>query len=586
MSDPKLLNKTTKKALNDVAKRISGNKEITLRFSGTYDVTDGQKITIRRDAEKNLRLSQGLVAHEAGHIGYGSLGNIIKELVFHLTNKYKLDEETARSLMNMVEDARVNKINNRVFPGFYRSLREWFYMNVLPEIRQQSFHPLLRDIGLYFEDFDWTFNNAEHKLNDEQLDLIETAKLISDKFISPASSVFICKLLAELFKKKQEEEGGKKQRPSPSPSADARTDPSASQKIYDPNFKKSQEYKDDYKFMQDMNKMLDEEFKKLIEQLLKLEACENEDNKECEGSIQRMRDFLEEQERKLSKYIQEVMVTRRPYRKIERRYYCRKARDLEKYPPTALEIMSEYKREIETLKRYLNLLEKKSVKKQKFGRLNNDWMKAIVGDYEKCFSRKRYERLQRLTLLIDISGSMTGPMDEGDYERCHKESRRHLSKLSVAKICSVIFGEIFKDFCDLRIVLFTGVKDVVHHVIKDFKDTVHPRDYDEFGYDQMQGENLDGLSLIYEAEKIGSDGIIIIVSDGYPAGDYYSLGDAITDVNRARKLCKFIFAFSIKARGDYLTDMYEKHFIIVKDKEEFREKLLKFGRILMEQYLR
>ena len=75
------------------------------------------------------------------------------------------------------------------------------------------------------------------------------------------------------------------------------------------------------------------------------------------------------------------------------------------------------------------------------------------------------------------------------------------------------------------------------------------------------GSNLDGVSIKYEAMKLKKDDIIIVISDGQPAGSGYGLRDAIPDIHYVSKRYK-IFAFSIDAQGEYLTELYGKNWIL------------------------
>ena len=114
-------------ALTNIAKRISGNKEILINFnqSSYLAFTDGTFIFLPSKLKNEIRFSQGLVAHESGHIGYGSYELSFIKLVDTLSDKYKLPKFLVKQAINVVEDVRINYLNKIKFPGFYNNLRSY-----------------------------------------------------------------------------------------------------------------------------------------------------------------------------------------------------------------------------------------------------------------------------------------------------------------------------------------------------------------------------------------------------------------------------------------------------------------------------
>ena len=120
-------------ALTNVGKRISGYNELIVRFSPEQLIyTDGRHINIPNKYKNKLPISRGLVAHESGHIGYGSFELSVINLINDLMKRFSLPRELVVKLINVVEDVRVNLINKIHFPGFYNDLRD-FTHSIIPE---------------------------------------------------------------------------------------------------------------------------------------------------------------------------------------------------------------------------------------------------------------------------------------------------------------------------------------------------------------------------------------------------------------------------------------------------------------------
>ena len=123
-------------------------------------------------------------------------------------------------------------------------------------------------------------------------------------------------------------------------------------------------------------------------------------------------------------------------------------------------------------------------------------------------------------------------------------------------------------------------------MLKDFNEPVDVRRFDKFGLHKNINSNLDGISIKHEAEKLESNEIIIIIiSDGQPAGTAYNLYDAIPDVREVRKRFK-IFAFSIDANGDHLNKLYDNNWILThsKDRIDLGDKIIKFCKLVVKEF--
>ena len=106
-----------------LATRISGKKDVIVDYGRGPWVQNNKEISIPFRGV-NYAEMLGLLAHEAGHIGYGSFSHSLRKLQEYITLKYKINRSDAESLINTVEDCRVNRINQKFYPGFYRPLRE------------------------------------------------------------------------------------------------------------------------------------------------------------------------------------------------------------------------------------------------------------------------------------------------------------------------------------------------------------------------------------------------------------------------------------------------------------------------------
>ncbi|TFG11193.1 MAG: hypothetical protein EU531_11845, partial [Promethearchaeota archaeon] len=194
-------------ALTNIGKRISGNKDLMINFIGNIPsvYTDCRFIYLPDKFKKDLKSAQGLVAHESGHIGYGSFELCFIKLVDSLAKKYKVPLMFAKSLINVVEDVRINAINKIKFPGFYRNLRS-LTKKLLPEIKSRlnSIEGILSYINLYMEDFEDFQKRPKFELitlSKKDWKGIGKVKSFLYKSLSPSSSIISCDILCKILKK-------------------------------------------------------------------------------------------------------------------------------------------------------------------------------------------------------------------------------------------------------------------------------------------------------------------------------------------------------------------------------------------------
>jgi len=140
----------------------------------------------------------------------------------------------------------------------------------------------------------------------------------------------------------------------------------------------------------------------------------------------------------------------------------------------------------------------------------------------------------------------------------------------------------------IKIVLFTGKYDALNILVKNFDEFLRPHKIDKFGCHSKEGQNIDGVSIKHEADKLEKDDIIIVISNGQPAANGgYNLNDAIPDIHFVRKKFK-IFAFSIDSKGDYLNKMYGKDWVLTssKNQADLGKKMIKFCQIITHEFFR
>ncbi|MFW9940268.1 MAG: hypothetical protein ACFFFT_04455, partial [Candidatus Thorarchaeota archaeon] len=199
-------------ALTNIAKRISGNINIIILFNQSSHVafTDGSFIYLPQKTKNDIPSAQGLVAHESGHIGYGSYELSFIKLTKTISIKHKLPEFFVKKVINVVEDVRINSLNNIKFPGFYKNLRK-LTKKLLPElkVRMKKSGDILIYINLFmenFKDFQKKPKFRSSVMSEEDWHAISVAKAFLLKTLTPASSIItidqLCKIIKKYYRKK------------------------------------------------------------------------------------------------------------------------------------------------------------------------------------------------------------------------------------------------------------------------------------------------------------------------------------------------------------------------------------------------
>ena len=195
-------------ALTNIAKRISGNRDVIIQFLNNKAVyTDGYYIFLPREFQDDLKTAQGFIAHESGHQGYGSFELEFINLIEKLSIKYNLPKNFIKRAINIIEDVRINNINKMKFPGFYEDLRT-YTLKILPDLKKkvQIRQDILLYINLFMEDYPGfetqpNFRRINFSYSDWQ-GIIQIKKLIL-KSLTPSTSLIacdqFCKILSRYF---------------------------------------------------------------------------------------------------------------------------------------------------------------------------------------------------------------------------------------------------------------------------------------------------------------------------------------------------------------------------------------------------
>ncbi len=194
-------------ALTNIGKRISGNNEIIIEFNSHRDLvfTDGQFIHLPSKFKSDIKTAQGLIAHESGHVGYGSFELSFVDLTNTLAQKYKLPSLLTKKLINVVEDVRINAINEKKFPGFYRNLKE-YTLSIMSDLKKslRKHGDVLLYINLYMEDYKGFQKKPEFRtrlMSDSDWKAIGVARKFLLKTLTPSASIITCDQLCKILKK-------------------------------------------------------------------------------------------------------------------------------------------------------------------------------------------------------------------------------------------------------------------------------------------------------------------------------------------------------------------------------------------------
>ena len=610
-------------ALTNLGKRISGKNNISICFTPN-DIppyTDSQLIFLPIKFKKDLKGAQGLVAHEGGHIGYGSFEIGFRRLINILYQKYKLPQVFIRNVINIIEDARINLINKDKYPGFYEYIRE-LTLKEMPHLKERldKHQDILLYIHLFMEDYE-EFNKKPDSLSIKISDLdwseISTIKKLIQKSLTPSTSMICVNQLCKVLKKyiPSEVNPGNSARPPPPrfypedygyeeyEDYDEDDDyddeyneiPNSSHLNYDEIFERAPYLGKEPKLSKTSEELLNKisslnmeskDLEKLVKNLddndVENISKDSQNDKDSQGyrkeDIRELIEIIKDAEDAMAKRLISLEKGNKFIKLTEgvgdRDTIETKIED-ETMRPIMLsysKILTQYSGEIKRMKIIFKDLknEKGMDNFQTKGRLNSKFIKAVTSDYKfnRCFTRKTISKELRLVILVDISGSMGG------------------QKLIVAKIALVMLCEALESIANIKIVLFTGEYDARNILVKDFNESVNPRKFDKFGCHCQDQSNLDGISLQTEANKLKGNEFIIVISDGQPAGcEGYGLYNAILEISEVRKRFK-VFAFSIDANGKYLDKLYGNNWILTNSRidTDLARKMNQFCNLVLREF--
>ena len=194
-------------ALTNIGKRISGNKEILIKFNQQLEIafTDGNFIYLHSKFKTDVKNAQGLIAHESGHIGYGSFEIALIKLIKTISKKYSIPKALVKRIINIIEDVRINTINKKKFPGFYKNLKH-FTLKLLHKNKPKLYHflDIFFYINLFMEDYEEFQVKPKFRtinISDYDWKAIDVAKKFLLKTLTPSSSIIICDQLCKVLKK-------------------------------------------------------------------------------------------------------------------------------------------------------------------------------------------------------------------------------------------------------------------------------------------------------------------------------------------------------------------------------------------------
>ncbi len=636
-------------ALTNLGKRISGKKNILIMFQGGPEIvfTDGRYIYLPIKYKKEIRNGQGLVAHEAGHIGYGSFELAVTSLIDMLSKKYKISPMSIKVIINILEDVRINLINKKKFPGFYRNLRN-LTREMIPQMNEKikNTQDILLYLNLFMEDYQDFQSKPSFKtvrINDEDWESFSVIKKFFIKSLSPGATIIasdlVCAILKKYYMSEQLEkltsvnnthgEGHNMIQQLEQACAGKKTiDKTPLDWISEEIIKNLRSFELKPEDLTDIMNQL-KELKKHVKDLEQFGDCNDPKHrflskKSIFNKNIFCKDIFGDLELRNPKIIfKEGVKTKEnenKSRKPENKTNSKKS--------FFEEIIGLIKKSDEALKERLNLIERgdRIVKLGAGGGIRKVTELYIeraemnpIGMSYKDITTKYATIIKKMKMIFAELKNHAGfdnsqrkgrlnnkfikaVTSEYKYKLCftRKVSSKDLrllvmvdisgsmngQKLRAAKTAVTMLCEALEGLAKIRIVLFTGDFHVVDILLKDFEEKNNAKKIDRFGLLKGQCENIDGVSIKHEARKLEKNDFIIVISDGQPAAKgNYGVYDAIPDIHEVRKFFK-VFAFSIDAQGEYLNQLYGKDWILAgsRNQSELGQKLIKMCQVIVREF--
>lgn len=513
-----------KKILQKLVRHISDDNGIIVREG--VPSTDGENVYIPLDEEHYLTC--GYSAHEGGHIGYGTFEIPTKAILKYFELTDSIPQEKTKEMLNILEDVRVDTINGKIFPAFRRIIDEEHEKIFEENYGKKNGHKHFGlDLIRYLSDQINVFPKDKYEfINNKDIETIKTVKNTYTPKSTPADTIKNLYNIKNILKKLSENSLEHSSHYTKFPNKENKTKLNKLLRKYMQGLIQKKETKD---IKTQIQKLQD----KRIEKILKSEVIP----KQSDRFMQTI----------------ETDITSLPYTHGFNELY------------TYDEIVKMYQKEIETLRKFFNEIREVRQNLYKTGRLNKTFMRAYTSDYYKCFDKKIKPTRKKISLLVDVSGSMNNGKE---------------SKMDYAKRACVVFSEALKDIANIRVSLFGGGKTAMIKNVKKMEKDIDKTKYDLIGSINGYGGTPDGISILNEAMQVKDKNCVLVaITDGEPS---YNVNDSADDIESAKMHIGNVFCFAIEHNSTNLNTLYGKDNWIETKRENLTDRLLKLGRLLVQ----
>lgn len=481
-----------RKRLEKVARRLSEKNIIVLNESSGNAYTNGQIIYLPIEVNHKIQHQNdqyltnfsedtlfGLAGHESFHIRAHSFTKKLTKMSTVISEKYGINYRLSRYIINITEDYRVNTWLKNSYRGFYEDLKNHSDDIFREGLRRNNKLELLQQIFSIYstksEELHEIIKNSEIiSLDKKTIKELENQMKELENNPSPEYGVIAANKLAELYDKLREKEIQKeenKKQGNKEEKNQINTDQNETNKEYDKKEQFDNKQEDAIDSKDDMTKPSKqpdikpksaEEIEinnKIGKTILKIYNDYPIDETELKEAKERSEKEIEESKHSKNKKKKEDIKNF----KTETGRNCKIIDDKQDviskrfHNTENINIIEKRNRAtINQLRRILSMKTEKTydARGYKSGRMNRDIIRTIASCYENtnCFSRREIEGKGRMSILLDLSGSMK------DHNRIHR-----------LKEAIIILAKALKDTTELRITGYTtGFGGSVNIVFKDF----------------------------------------------------------------------------------------------------------------------
>ena len=537
-------------SLENLCRTLSGKNNVKVK----YDVcayTDGEKITLC-NVDVSYEDILGLAAHESGHIAYDSFSNKLADLADTLPYLYgdlitdtyeaykvlqkKSGQTTitkdvyiktvvvwAKQIVNLVEDIRINKINEKEYMGFGYFVRKYEERCFEKFFESEMYgHPIMALL-----ETSYYISGNTNSLNDYLLPyrkLFNKIRRLFDKHQHLNVSILV---VSKLFPKLIKFFIPPSCRTSKQCTALGNSTPTTKDDMITPHPKVAKRNKKEEGMSYgDLIDNLNADIDTIADSKLF-----KDEQKKLQAQIQEIKEKLYGKE-----FDDDDEFTVKVVRPDQLNYSS--GTNIK----STQSILNEYKTLIAILKKKF-IIYTENQDKFRRGRLANNFVKSYVDNYPFIFTQKRLPKRSKISFLIDVSGSMSP------------------AQLEMCKIGVLVFTYALNDLLNIRIALFAGGGDKAYNVIiKDFDEEIDIKMLDKIGRYRELGSTPTGISARQEY-KDGAE-YLIVFTDGYPAFKNYGIDKAIDDFKELRKRMKGIFGYIIDCDAtDGLRRMFNNNYV-------------------------